>query len=95
MTVFPLKYDGSNTLQDMTTANLERLTYYLQTAYAALDQAQQQLALRLTHRQLNEQTKHKELLTTASLKVIHLIRVLDPKLIHPIHTSKIVLYRVQ
>jgi len=35
MTVFPLKYDGSNTLQDMTTANLERLTYYLQTAYAA------------------------------------------------------------
>ena len=35
MTVFPLKYDGSNTLQDMSTSDLERLTYYLQVAYAA------------------------------------------------------------
>ena len=34
MTVFPLKYDGSNTLQDMSTSDLERLTYYLQVAYA-------------------------------------------------------------
>lgn len=35
MTVFPLKYDGSNSLQDMTSAELERVTYYLQVAYAA------------------------------------------------------------
>ena len=35
MTVFPLKYDGSNTLQDMSTSDLERLTYYLQVAFAA------------------------------------------------------------
>ena len=35
MTVFPLKYDGSNTLQDMSASDLERLTYYLQVAYAA------------------------------------------------------------
>jgi len=35
MTVFPLKYDGTNTLQDMSTSDLERVTYYLQVAYAA------------------------------------------------------------
>lgn len=35
MTVFPLKYDGSDTLQDMSSADLDRLTYYLQVAYAA------------------------------------------------------------
>ena len=35
MTVFPLKYDGSNTLQDMSSSDLERLIYYLQVAYAA------------------------------------------------------------
>lgn len=35
MTVFPLKYDGSNTLQDMSAGDLERLIYYTQVAYAA------------------------------------------------------------
>jgi len=35
MTVFPLRYDGSNTLQDMTDAQLERLIYHTQAAYAA------------------------------------------------------------
>jgi hypothetical protein len=35
MTVFPMFYGGSDTIKDMNTANLERLTYYLQTAYAA------------------------------------------------------------
>lgn len=35
MTVFPLKYDGSDTLQDMSSSDLDRLTYYLQVAYAA------------------------------------------------------------
>ena len=35
MTVFPLKYDGSDSLQDMTSAELERVIYYLQVAYAA------------------------------------------------------------
>lgn len=34
MTVFPMKYD-SDVLRDMTDANLERLIYYLQVAYAA------------------------------------------------------------
>ena len=33
--VQPLKYDGSNTLQDMTDAELDRLRYYTQVAYAA------------------------------------------------------------
>jgi hypothetical protein len=36
MTVFPLKYDGSDSLQDMTDAELERVTYYTQAAYAAV-----------------------------------------------------------
>ena len=35
MTVYPLKFDGTNSLQDMTTAELERVTYYTQVAYAA------------------------------------------------------------
>ena len=35
MTVFPLKYDGSNSLQDMTAAELQRVTYYTQVAYGA------------------------------------------------------------
>ena len=35
MTVFPMFYGGSDTIKDMSSANLERLTYYLQTAYAA------------------------------------------------------------
>lgn len=34
MTVFPMKYDGSNTLQDMSSTDLQRLVYNLQTAYA-------------------------------------------------------------
>lgn len=34
MTVFPMKYDGSNTLQDMSATDLQRLIYNLQTAYA-------------------------------------------------------------
>lgn len=34
MTVFPLRYDGSDTLQDMTSAQLDRLIYYTQVAYA-------------------------------------------------------------
>ena len=34
MTVFPMKYDGSNTLQDMSAADLQRLIYNLQAAYA-------------------------------------------------------------
>ena len=35
MTVFPLKYDGTNTIQDMTASELDRLAYYTQVAYAA------------------------------------------------------------
>ena len=35
MTVFPMFYGGSDSIKDMSAANLERLTYYLQTAYAA------------------------------------------------------------
>lgn len=35
MTVFPMFYGGSDSIKDMNAANLERLTYYLQTAYAA------------------------------------------------------------
>lgn len=35
MVARPLKYDGSNVLQDMSDADLERLTYNLQAAYAA------------------------------------------------------------
>lgn len=35
MTVFPLKYDGTNSLQDMTSAELQRVIYYTQVAYAA------------------------------------------------------------
>ena len=34
MTVFPLKFDGSDSLQDMTSAELERVIYYTQVAYA-------------------------------------------------------------
>jgi len=34
MTVFPLKYDGTNTLQDMSDTDLLRLTYNLQRQYA-------------------------------------------------------------
>ena len=35
MTVFPMFYDGANTIKDMSSVQLERLTYYLQAAYAA------------------------------------------------------------
>jgi hypothetical protein len=35
MTVFPIFYGGADTIKDMSSANLERLIYYLQTAYAA------------------------------------------------------------
>jgi len=34
MVARPLKYDGTNTLQDMSDADLERLTYILQRVYA-------------------------------------------------------------
>ena len=34
MTVFPLKFDGTNSLQDMTSAELDRVIYYTQVAYA-------------------------------------------------------------
>lgn len=34
MTVFPLKFDGTDSLQDMTSAELERVIYYTQVAYA-------------------------------------------------------------
>jgi hypothetical protein len=35
MTVFPMFYDGANTIKDMSSVQLERLIYNLQVAYSA------------------------------------------------------------